>query len=265
MSPTLEDHFLTERFHTAVSVVRSAGALALDYFQRASTLEVEHKGVQDLVSEADRHTESHITDALLTAFPEDSFVGEEHGFTQGGPGGGTWVVDPIDGTQPFLLGLPHWCVSIAYVFGSRVQLGCVYAPALGELYTGRAGLGASRNGSPMRVLQAERLSEGVTGVGCSSRTDAEELAEIMRRLLTAGGAFQRTGSGALNLAYVAAGHHIGYVERHIHAWDCLAAICLIEEAGGRVSTFVDDYGVQGAGPLVAGSPGVFDQLSGLLS
>ena len=204
MSHSPQASFLEERFEAAVSVVTSAGELALDYFQRASTLIVEHKGVQDLVSEADRHTESHITRALLTEFPEDSFVGEEHGFTQGGSGGGTWVVDPIDGTQPFLLGLPHWCVSIAYVIDGRVQIGCVYAPALGEMYTGRAGLGARRNGSPMRVLQANRLSEGVTGVGCSSRTEAADLAEIMRRLLTAGGAFQRTGSGALNLAYVAA-------------------------------------------------------------
>ena len=76
--------------------------------------------------------------------------------------------------------------------------------------------------------------------------------------------YQRTGSGALNLAYVAAGKHIGYVETHIHAWDCLAAVCLIGEAGGRVSDFVTEFGVQGAGPLVAGSPGVFDQLMQLM-
>jgi len=76
--------------------------------------------------------------------------------------------------------------------------------------------------------------------------------------------YQRTGSGALNLAYVAAGKHIGYVETHIHAWDCLAAVCLIKEAGGRVSDFVTEFGVRGAGPLVAGSPGVFDQLMQLM-
>jgi len=76
--------------------------------------------------------------------------------------------------------------------------------------------------------------------------------------------YQRTGSGALNLAYVAAGKHIGYVETHIHAWDCLAAVCLIKEAGGRVSDFVTEFGVWGAGPLVAGSPGVFDQLMQLM-
>lgn len=262
---SLEERFLEERFEAAVSVVTSAGDLALDYFRRASTLVVEHKGVQDLVSEADRHTESHIADGLLTAFPEDSFVGEEHGFTAGEPGCGTWVVDPIDGTQPFLLGLPHWCVSIAYVLDGKVRIGAIFAPALGELYTGQTGKGALRNGVPMRVRQADLLSDGVTGVGCSSRTEAEQLAEIMRRLLTAGGAFQRTGSGALNLAYVAAGHHIGYVEKHIHAWDCLAALCLIEEAGGRVSPFLRDCGVMGAGELVAGSPGVFEQLQALVT
>lgn len=260
----MQERLLEERFEAAVSVVTSAGELALEYFRQASSLVIEHKGVQDLVSEADRHTESHITRELLTAFPEDSFVGEEHGFTQGQADGGTWVVDPIDGTQPFLLGLPSWCVSIAYVLDGKVRIGAIYAPVLDELYTGQAGLGATRNGAAMRVLQAESLSDGVTGVGCSSQTDAGQLAEIMRRLITAGGTFQRTGSGALNLAYVAAGHHIGYVEGHMHSWDCLAALCLIEEAGGRVSPFVRDYGVMGAGPLVVGSPGVFDQLQALV-
>ena len=133
----------------------------------------------------------------------------------------------------FLLGLPTWCISIAYVAGDRAQIGVIYNPATDELYCAQAGAGAFVNGVPIRVRQADSLADGLTGVGCSPRTTPEHLADIMLNLLQGGGMYQRTGSGALNLAYVAAGKHIGYVETHIHAWDCLAAVCLIEEAGGE--------------------------------
>lgn len=258
------DSQIHERFDAAKSVARSAGALALEYFGRASSLTVEHKGAQDLVSEADRETERHITTELLSAFNDDSFVGEEHGLTSGSPGSGTWVVDPIDGTQPFLLGLPTWCISIAYVLQDSVQLGVIYNPVTDELYAARRGHGATKNAVPIHVREAHSLADGLTGVGCSPRTKPDELAAIMLRLLSAGGMYQRTGSGAINLAYVAAGQHIGYVEMHIHAWDCLGAVCLIEEAGGKVSPFLADYGVAGAGRLIAGAPGVFDSLNALL-
>jgi len=253
-----------DRFSAAIEVARSAGKLAKSYYDQAASLTIEHKGTQDLVSEADRETERHITGELLAAFPGDWFMGEEHGLTKGTPGSGTWVVDPIDGTQPFLLGLPTWCISIAYVVANRVDIGVLYNPATDDMYVAKSGQGATHNGNPMSVQGATSLSDGLTGVGCSPRTDPDELAEIMRHLLRGGGMYQRTGSGALNLAYVATGQHIGYVEMHIHAWDCLAALCLIEEAGGRVSSFLQDYGVTGAGRLVAGAPGVFDELQALL-
>lgn len=263
-SPVNPDPAIDERFAAALLVAQSAGRLAHEYFDRASTLEIEHKGAQDLVSEADRETEHLITRALLDTFPGDAFVGEEHGLTMGVGDTGTWVVDPIDGTQPFLLGLPSWCISIAYVHADEVRLGVIHNPVTGELFAAQHGHGATKNGNPIHVRAATALSDGVTGVGCSSRTQPDELAEIMRRLLTAGGMYHRTGSGAMNLAYVAAGHHIGYVETYIHSWDCLAAICLIMEAGGKVSPFLSDYGIAGAGRLIAGSPRVYDSLASLI-
>jgi myo-inositol-1(or 4)-monophosphatase len=259
-----QDNNTANRFEVATEVALSAGAIALEYYQRAATLVVEHKGSQDLVSEADRETERHIRSAILARFPEDSFMGEEHGLTEGSGASGTWVVDPIDGTQPFLLGLPTWCVSIAYVADGQVQIGVIYNPATTELYAAASGQGAFLNGEPIWVREANALSDGLTGVGCSPKTTPEDLSAIMLRLLSKGGMYQRTGSGALNLAYVAAGKHIGYVETYIHAWDCLAALCLIEQAGGKVSPFLADFGVQGAGPLVAGTPEVFDELLSLM-
>lgn len=255
---------LARRFAQAQVTMREAAGVALAYHRDLASLTIRHKGPQDLVSEADRETERVIKRSLLEAFPEDGFVGEETGADSVLPGRGVWVVDPIDGTQPFLLGFPTWCVSIAYVRDGEVLLGLITNPATGDEYAALRGHGTTWNGRPARVRDATSLSEGVTGVGCSLRTTPDDLSLIMHRLLSAGGIFRRTGSGALDLAYVAVGQQLGMIEMHINSWDCAAALCLISEAGGVSTDFLRSYGITGGGPLVVGSPGVFDQLLALL-
>lgn len=255
---------MDERWAAAEEVARTAGAVALAHFRNLGSLTIESKGVQDLVSEADRQTEAVIKEALMTRFPNDAFVGEETGADGLDPSRGTWVVDPIDGTQPFLLGLPTWCVSIAFVADEDIQIGVIYNPVTDDLYAAQRGRGATLNGRPMHVCDAQRIDEGLTGMGCSNRTTPRELGHIAEHLRAAGGLFHRVGSGALTLAYVAAGQLIGYVEMHINAWDCLAAILLVEEAGGRVSPFLSEHGVTGGGRIIAAVPAVYDELVGLL-
>ena len=264
MSNLPDEHPWRPRFDAAIITAREAGAVALGHYRNLSALTVESKGVQDPVSEADRQTEDVIKSRLAALFPEDAFVGEETGAEGVDPSRGTWVVDPIDGTQPFLLGLPTWCVSIAYVAHDEIQVGVIYNPVTDELYAALRGHGATLDGKPMRVQQAEGLDQGLTGMGCSSRTTPEEIGHIAQSLRAAGGMYHRCGSGALTLAYVATGQLIGYVEMHINAWDCLAAILLVEESGGRVSPFLQENGVTGGGPIIAGAPGVFNQLASLL-
>lgn len=248
----------------AVEAARAAGAVALGHFHDLPSLTIEQKGEQDLVSEADRQTEDTVRAILKGSFPDDAFIGEESGAEPVDPDQGAWVVDPIDGTQPFLLGLPTWCVSIAYVRDDTVQVGVILNPATGDLYTARRGAGATWNGRPMHVRPATSLADGLTGMGCSARTTPHEIGLIAERLRARGGMYHRIGSGALSLAYVAAGHLIGYLEPYMNAWDCLAAILLVEEAGGRVSPFLHDHGITGGGSIVAGAPGVYDDLVGLL-
>ena len=137
-------------------------------------------------------------------------------------------------------------------------------PTSGDLYAARRGGGATLNGVQTNVIPATSLDQGVTGVGCSMRTKPEDLSRIMSRLLEQRGMYLRVGSGALNLAYVAAGQLIGYVEMHINGWDCLAALCLCREAGALCSDFIGQHGIAGGGPLVVGAPGVYDQLAELL-
>lgn len=261
---TLSAAEIGERMDFAVDVIRRAGALALAYHRDLESLDVQMKGPQDHVSEADVLTEKLIRDAIAGRFPMDAFVGEESGESAFTEGDAVWVVDPIDGTQPFLLEIPTWCVSIALVADGDIQIGLVFNPVTDELYAARRGAGATLNGRVLRVRAATSLGDGLTTVGCSSRTTPADLGLIMERLLSAGGMFHRTGSGALSLAYLAAGRTIGYLEMHINAWDCLAAVLLVEEAGGRVSPFLAENGAAGGGPIVAGSPGVYDQLRDLL-
>jgi myo-inositol-1(or 4)-monophosphatase len=250
------------RFTTAQHIMREAAELALGYFRNLELLTVEVKGPQDLVSEADRAVEAAISNAVRAAFPADGFVGEESGSALSA--GGVWVVDPIDGTQDFLLRLPTWCVSIAFVVDDRIAFGLITNPVTGDVFAARTGAGATWNGAPMRAARATSLADGITGVGYSQRSSPSEFGAMLEGLTSRGGVIRSVGSGALMLLWVATGQCIGYLELYINAWDCLAAICIVNEAGGRTNDFLGENGPSGGGPIVASAPGVFDELAQLL-
>ena len=262
--PTMDTAAIDERFATAQKVMAEAAQVALAFSRDLGALTILEKGTQDLVSEADRQTEAAIKTAIGQAFPEDGFVGEESGSEGLGPGRGVWVVDPIDGTQPFLLGLPTWCISIAFVVSGEIEFGLVTNPATDDVYAARRGAGATRNGRPIHVRAAGSLTEGLTGVGANPASHAPDVATIMGRLIEAGGMYHRIGSGALSLCYLATGQLIGYVEMHINAWDCLAALCICTEAGARTSDFLGSHGLTGGGRLIVGSPSLYPQLEALM-
>jgi myo-inositol-1(or 4)-monophosphatase len=255
---------LDARFDFAAILVKEAGALAHSYFRRLETLTVKNKGPQDVVSEADLNVEVLIRDQLKTRFPEDGFLGEETGRSEVENGAGIWVVDPIDGTQPFISGMSAWCVSIAFVLNGIVEMGFVYAPAREELFVGRRNAGAKLNGHPISVSKAASFADGILGIGYSSRSAPATFLEMFGRVLHAGGTFYREGSGALTLCYVACGRLIGYVEQHINSWDCLGAVAVIEAANGRVSNFMANEGLWQGNPLAAGPPDIYPLLAELL-
>ena len=140
-----------DRWEVAHEIIAEAGALALDYFGRLDSLQVDRKDARDFVSEADVAVERLIRARLEAAFPDDGFLGEETGLHRPDGAPGIWVVDPIDGTQPFVSGLRTWCVSIAYLVADRVQVGLVYNPAAEELFAGGAGRPATLNGEPIHA------------------------------------------------------------------------------------------------------------------
>lgn len=254
---------MQERFEVASELIEEAGALALSFFQRLDSLTIAHKGVQDQASEADVETEQFIRERLASHFPEDAFLGEETGRGDVAGSRGIWIVDPIDGTMPFILGMGGWCVSIAYVHDGRFEMGFVVAPVRRELFIGWRGHGATLNGQAISPSESTSLDNGIVGVGYSPRVGADDLLPIFEPLLRTGAMFYREGSGALALCYLACGRLIGYVETHINAWDCAAAIAIIHAAGGRTNDFLAGDALWSGGPIIAGPPALYASLEAL--
>lgn len=251
------------RFTYALALVRDAGALAQSYYHKRQNLKITAKGLQDFVSQADLECELLIKSALSEAFPDDAFLGEETGATAFGPGQGIWVVDPIDGTQPFISGLSAWCISIAYVTDQTLHFGMVYAPERDELFTGGIGIPAMLNDRPIGGHPSKSLSDGILGVGYSPRLGPSQFIPLFAALLQSGATFYREGSGALALCYVAAGRLNGYIEQHINSWDCLGAIAVLRAAGLQTSDFLAGDGLTKGGYLIAANPDVYAQLHGI--
>jgi len=247
------------RLLAAQAIAREAGTMARRRFVDQS-FTVGFKGPHDYLTEVDEETEAFIAERLMQAFPTDGFIGEESKARPASEGDGAWVVDPIDGTANFARALPYFCVSIAYVAAGKVEVGVIYDPMREELFAGRRGGGARLNGALMRASEAAALAICSVEVGWNVRAGPEQFVDLLRRVASTGASPSRTGSGALALAYVAAGRRDGFVEHHINAWDCLAGILLVLEAGGYVSDYLRGDGLTKGNALIACAAGVKDAL-----
>ena len=254
---------IESRHEFARDIVAGAAQAALGLFHDRDNLDIEVKGLQDWVSNADKSVEKQLRAALMDTYPDDSIVGEEHG-TVAGTSGFTWVIDPIDGTTNFVNGTPGWCVVLACVQNDQTVCAVICDPVSKETFTGVRGQGAAVNGRPLKAHAATSFSDGTLGVGHSNRVPVEPTLALLTQLLHRQGMFRRGGSGALDLAYVAAGRLIGYVEPHMNAWDCLASLLFIEEAGGIVEPFDMQSMLARGGRVVTAAPGVYNEVASLV-
>lgn len=250
---------IDQRFESAQQIAHKAAQTALHHFTNRDSLNIESKGTQDWVSNADRDVETEIRAALSAAFPEDSIIGEEHENVVGGSPY-TWVVDPIDGTTSFVNAMPGWCVVIACLRNNETVIGVIVDPIAKETFSACLGRAATLNGEPMQVSNASSIKDGSVAVGHSGRIAPEPTIDILSKLVLAGGIYYRIGSGALMLAYVASGRLLGYVETHMYAWDCVAALFIIEQSGGQVREFDVPAMLNAGGPVLTAAPGVYDQI-----
>lgn len=247
------DHEIAARHLAIQGIGAEATALAMSYFTNRDTLGVSLKGAQDWLTEADGAVEALIRRRIADAFPGDLVLGEEGG---GETGDRLWIVDPIDGTANFARGDLQWGISIGYVHQGRPELGYLSAPALGEVFLGRRGHGATLNGRPIKVAATDTMARAAVEHGWSTRLPIDDYLNSVRRFFEAGAHVKRAASGALGMAWVACGRTDAYVEYHINAWDVAAGVVLVTEAGGQVNDFFQGAWATKGNPILAVSPGV---------
>jgi fructose-1,6-bisphosphatase/inositol monophosphatase family enzyme len=208
----------------------------------------------DPVTEFDRAAEELIVRAIREHRPDDAIVGEE-GASHAGTSGLEWHVDPIDGTANFVYDLPAWCTSVAVVDGAGPLAGAVYVPVTDELFSAARGLGATRNGEPIRCSTADSLAGAMVATGFSYLADRRaHQATRLALLLPLVRDVRRLGSAAIDLCLVACGRVDAYFEEHLNSWDLAAGVLIAAEAGAVTS----DLAGAAAGPAstVAAAPGV---------
>jgi myo-inositol-1(or 4)-monophosphatase len=245
-----------QRSLAAQALAREVGVIAKRRFLDRSSFSVKFKGRQDFLTEVDVEVERLIAARLQEAFPDDGMIGEEGAGRVAKDGFPTWVVDPIDGTANFARGAPHWCVSIACILGKQIEIGAIYQPMLDELFFARKGEGAFVNGIAMHPSAAQDLGESAVEIGWNARAHPERYLALVKRVVDTGATVARGGSGALGLAWVAAGRRDGYCEHFINSWDCLAALLMISEAGGYCSNFLAGDALTKGGSVIAATPGI---------
>jgi myo-inositol-1(or 4)-monophosphatase len=239
------EEFSQEELDQLLKVAMAAAAQAAGELERCrSAFAVREKGRADLVTDADHAAQEAIRRTILGAFPHHRFLGEEDavGWTpeqtrppkEAPP---TWIVDPLDGTSNYVHDVPAYCVSIGLWYAGQIWLGVIHDPRLQEVFTAVRGRGAFLNGRPIRVSATAELRDSLlsTGFPADHRRQLRNLA-AWQYLSAYAQTLRRTGSTALNLAYVAAGRHDGYWAFDNYAWDVLAGAILVQEAGGRVTT-----------------------------
>lgn len=256
---------LAPAVNVMVKAARAGGNVLLRHMHRLDALNVVEKDRLDYASEVDGLAEEAIIKELRRANPDYAILGEEGGAQKGnrGPSRYTWVIDPLDGTSNYLHGIPHWCVSIALCEGPEPLHAVVFDPLRNELFTATRGAGAQLNEKRIRVSERKDLTGALLATGFPPRERKRVGAHLdcLKLLMVEAEDVRRTGSAALDLAWVAAGRCDAYFEAGVQAWDIAAGVLLVREAGGRVG----DFRGAATGPMhVAGSAGGRQLLAGNL-
>ncbi|KAE9540531.1 inositol-1-monophosphatase [Ursidibacter maritimus] len=249
----------------AIRAARKAGnIIAKGYELAPQDTQVSNKGTNDYVTSVDKAAEEAIIEVIRKSYPEHAIVGEESGVIAGENNDIQWVIDPLDGTTNFVKRFPHFSVSIAIRVNGRTEVGVVYDPIRNELFTAVRGEGAKLNEFRLRIDNERRdLNGSVLATGFPFKVAKHRNAHLnmIEALMNNGVAdFRRTGSAALDLAYVASGRIDGYFEIGLKPWDSAAGDLIAREAGALVTNFVGGTDYLKSGNIVAGNGRVVKEI-----
>ena len=208
-----------------MDAARAAGRRLIRDFGEVENLQVSRKGPSDFVTSADIKAEKTLFEELSKARPGYCFIMEERGVVEGTDKTNRWIVDPLDGTTNFLHSNPMFAVSIGLEREGQLVAGVIYNPATDELYTAEKGKGAYMNDRRVRVAARKTLADALltTGIPHRGRQGHPRFLNEMEVLMREVAGIRRTGSAALDLAYIAAGRFDGYWERNLKPWDMAAS------------------------------------------
>jgi myo-inositol-1(or 4)-monophosphatase len=246
-----------------VGAARKAARSLVRDFGEVENLQVSVKGPANFVSAADHRAEEILFNELSKARPGYGFLMEESGAVSGSDTSHRWIIDPLDGTTNFLHGVPHFAISIGLEREGELVAGLVYNPITDEMFTAEKGRGAFINDRKrLRVAGRKALADALITAGVPHRGRPNHPrflreAEVMMKEVAG---LRRTGSSALDLAFVAAGRFDGYWEYALGAWDMAAGVVLIREAGGAATDMGGADRFVTGGDIVAGNKTIHELL-----
>ena len=200
---------------------------------------VREKGRFDFVTDADLESQKTIREYLLGRFPDHEFLGEEDASRDRRPGldsPPTWIVDPIDGTTNYVHDCPLYCISIGLQVAGELVVGVVYEPSRDEMFAAAKGRGMTINGEPHQTSSIDKMERALVATGFAPDLRGTEIAlDWWRHFSFQVTSLRRTGSTAINMAYVAAGRFDAYYAFDNHVWDVAGGVVLVREAGGTIT------------------------------
>jgi myo-inositol-1(or 4)-monophosphatase len=266
---------LAPRSATITVMIRAAFAAAKGLkrdFGEVEHLQVSEKGPGDFVSRADHQAERTLKAELARTRPEYGFLGEEGGETRG-DGRHRWIVDPLDGTNNFLHGVPHFAISIGLERDGEIVAGVIYQPISDELFWAEKGNGAfidTPNARSRRLRVSGRKDPARALVGCGMPNigrggDHDVFLAKLRGLMAHTGGVRGWGSASLDLAFVAAGRFDAFFQFALAPWDVAAGILMVREAGGLISDIAGQPYAMGGPSILASNVGLRDPLVDILA
>tara|TARA_B100001123_G_scaffold400957_1_gene487220 strand:- start:1050 stop:1802 length:753 start_codon:yes stop_codon:yes gene_type:complete len=217
---------ISANLNIMIRASEKASKILIRDFGEIEKLQVSLKGPSDYVSSADKKAEKIIINELIKARKKFSIISEENGTKINEDKDNIWIIDPIDGTNNFLHGIPHFAISIALKSDNEIISGLIYDPIKDEMFYAEKNNGAYLNNKSIRVSKRKNLEECLFATGGKENTNEE-----FNNSLT----IRKSGSAALDIAYVAAGRFDGYFQKNLNIWDIAAGIVIAKEAGAYVN------------------------------
>ena len=213
---------ISANLNIMIKAAEKASKVLIRDFGEVEKLQVSIKGPSNFVTNADKKAEKIIIEELSKSRKKFSILSEEIGEIKNSDINNVWIIDPIDGTTNFLHGVPHFAISIALKSNNEIISGLIFDPIKNEMFFAEKNNGAYLNNKRIKVSRKKIIEECLFGTGGKK--------EIKSDLNT-----RKSGSAALDMAYVAAGRYDGYFQNHLNLWDIAAGIIMVKEAGGKIN------------------------------